>query len=341
MLQKNFTYDLIYFTEIAIGTPPQRLQMLMDISSPETFASSIECQKCLPGDVRYDASRSCSSKTNGTALEFDYGYMYASGNMTVDTFYLDGFQVKNQLFLEATTVEPIGLSWDNIGIIHGILGLTPSSEGSTLNNPSPFMSMVKEKALDRNIFSICLREPRELMFGAVNHERFNSELVRIPLTNKSGRYALTGRWQAEAGYLTLGSEPGIRMSLAGYTTSFSTLSAFMLLPDQLVMDIWKILLFEDMMFLPPSVACEQRRVMPDITFNLAGKNFTLTPYDYTLQWPMEHGGARCVSAILPFGVEQYDEIVLGSAFLQAFYSVFDLDTNTLGRMLVPNPFCSM
>lgn len=159
--------------------------------------------------------------------------------MTIDHFDFDGVQVKNQPFLEATTVEPIGISWDDTSIIHGVVGLTPSSAGSTFRNPSPFMSMVKEKVLDRNLFSMRLREPRELMVGAVNHELFTGHLVKIPLTNKTGRYALTGRWQAEADYLTLGSEPGIRMSLAGYTASFSTGSAFMLLPDRLVMDIWQ------------------------------------------------------------------------------------------------------
>ena len=311
--------------------------MLMDISSPETFVTSIECENCLPGGVRYDASRSCSSRENGTALEFQYRYIFASGNMTADTFYLDEFQIKNQLFLEATTVHPLGISWDDISTVHGILGLTPSSAGSVLNNPSPFMSMVKEKALDRNIFSTSLREPRELIFGAINHERFNSELVQIPLTNKSGRYVLTGRWQAEANYLTLGSEPGIRMSLAGYTTSFSTTSALIFLPQKLVLDVLRILGFEEEKFLPPSIPCEQLRIMPDITFNLAGKNFSLTPYDYTLQWPMEYDTTLCVSAMLPFGVEQHDEIVLGSAFLQAFYSVFDLDTNTVGCKLVLSP----
>ena len=313
--------------------------MQMDISSPETFASSIECERCIPGDARYDASKSCSSRNNGTALDVDYGYMFASGNMTVDTFYLDVFQIKNQPFLEATTVKAVGMSWDDVGIIHGILGLTPSSAGSVLNNSSPFRSMVDEKILDQNILSMCLREPGELMFGAVNHERFNSELVQIPLTNKTGRY-LTGRWQAEAGYLTVGSEPGIKMSLAGYTTSFSTKSAFMFLPRQLVISIWQDLGFEEIPFLIPSVACEYRLIMPDITFNLAGKNFTLTAYDYTLHWPLQPGVARCVSAIIPFGIERNNEMVLGSAFLQAFYSVFDLDTNTVGCKLVPTLFYS-
>lgn len=88
-------------------------------------------------------------------------------------------------------------------------------------------------------------------------------------TNKTGRYAVTGRWQAGADYLTLGSEPSIQMFLASYTSSFSTGSAFIFLPDRMV---------KDFMFMPLSVACEER---PNIVFNLAGRNFSLMPYDYS------------------------------------------------------------
>ena len=309
--------------------------MLIDISSPETFVTSVKCDNCASGDEKYDSTQSRSSKIDGTELNVEDAYMFASGNMIIDTFDFGGFQVKDQPFMEATKVDPIGLSWDDMRIIHGIAGLTPSSAGSVLLNPSPFMSMVKDKVLDRNLFSMRLREPRELLFGAVNPGLFTGDLVQIPLTNETGRHTLTGRWQAEAEYLTIGSEPGIRKSLANYTASFSTGSAFMLLPDRLVIDVWQDLQFEEIMYMPPSVPCERRDVMPSITFNLAGKNFTLTPYDYTFEWPIDQRRTRCVSAMMPFGVEQYDEIVLGSAFLRAFYSVFDLDTCTLGCRSAP------
>lgn len=71
------------------------------------------------------------------------------------------------------------------------------------------------------------------------------------------------------------------MLLAGYTASFSTGSAFIFLPDRMVEDTWQDLEFEDIMFMPLSVACEERHIMPNIVFNLAGRNFTLTPYDYS------------------------------------------------------------
>lgn len=295
--------------------------------------TSVDCKVCAPGDVKYESSKSTSFKSNSTALEVDYGYILASGNITLDTFNFGGYQAKNQAFLEATVVEPFGVSWDDMRAIHGIVGLTPSSAGSVLNNPSPFMTLISEEVLDRNLFSMRLREPRVLTFGALDSELFTGELVQIPLSNKTGRYALTGRWQAEAHYLKIGSDPGIRMSLAGYTASFSTGSAFILLPDRLVFDMWQDLQFEETMYLPPSVSCEKRAYMPDLTLNLAGKNFILTSYDYTFEWPVKQSISRCVSAIMPFGVEQYDEIVLGSAFLRAFYSVFDSDTNTLGCKL--------
>lgn len=83
--------------------------------------------------------------------------------------------------------------------------------------------------------------------------------------------------------MTLGSDPGIRISLAGYTTSFSTRSAFILLPDVLVIGIWHTLQFEEIMSLPPSIECERRNLLPDLIYNLAGKNFTLGPYDYTFE----------------------------------------------------------
>lgn len=290
----------------------------------------MKCKTCARGDVKYNSLASSSFKSNDTVLEVDYGYLFASGHVVSDNFNFNGFRAKNQPFLEATTVEPIGLSWDDMSTIHGIVGLTPSSAGSVLNNPSPFMTMVSENVLDKNLFSMRLREPRELLFGAHDSELFTGDIVRLPLSNKTSQYGLTGRWQTEAKYLTLGSDPGLRIPLAGYAASFSTGSAFIFLPDRIVSDIWRDLEFEELMYMPPSVSCDKLALMPDIIFNLAGRNFTLTPYDYTFEWPMKPSQIRCATAIMPFGIEQYNEIVLGSAFLRTFYSVFDLDTNTIG-----------
>lgn len=162
--------------------------------------------------MKYDSLASSSFKSNNTVLEIDYGYMFASGDLASDTFDFDGFRAKNQPFLEATTVHPMLLSWDDMSTIHGIVGLTPSSAGSVLKNPSPFMTMVSENVLDKNIFSMRLREPREILFGAHDSGLFTGDIVQLPLSNRTSQYGLTGRWQTEAKYLTLGSDPGLRIS---------------------------------------------------------------------------------------------------------------------------------
>ena len=215
------------------------------------------------------------------------------------------------------------------------MGLTPRSTGSDLKLPSPFMTMASQGLLDENVISLRLRAPRELTFGGVNHELFTGNISRIPITNHTSPYGLTGRWQAEATYVAIGSIPGIRVNLKGLTASFSTSTAYILLPDSIAYDILHGLDFDtDINFLPPSITCEQRAMLPEITFNLVGCNFSLTPYDYTFEWPIEGYGIRCVSAIMPIGLPPQDttEIMLGSAFLRTFYSVFDLDGATVGCM---------
>ena len=258
--------------------------------------------------------------------------MIVSGSVSQDTFLFSDRSIKDQKFLEARSVQPIGLSWDSMDDIHGIMGLTPSSAGSSLKIPSLFMTMASQNLLDENIFSIRLREPRELAFGGVNHELFTGNITRIPVTDHTSPYGLTGRWQVDTGYMAVGPIPGMRYSLRGLTASFSTSSAYILLPDVLVYNLLRDLEFEDIAFIPPSVACDKRAFLPHITFNLASHNFSLTPYDWTYEWPMAGGHTRCVSAIMPIGLPDTEttEIRLGSAFLHTFYSVFEIDTKTVG-----------
>ena len=323
---------MVYFTDIGIGDPSQLFQVVVDISSPNTFVTSVRCAYCAPGDGRYDSSASSSFHPNGTAISIDYGWVLVSGNVSQDTFRLANVEIKNQIFVDANHVEPVGMSWDNMNIVHGILGLTPSGADSSLNIPSPLMIIASQGTLDENVFSLRLREPRQLTFGGVNPNLFTGDIIRLPAINKTLSYDLTGRWQAEANYIVIGSTPGVRLDLKGLTASFSTLTASIMLPDLLVYSLLRDLEFEEIMFMPPSVACERQAYLPDITFNLAGHNFTLTPYDYTFEWPMKGSRVRCASAIIPTGLppDQIHEIFLGSAFLHTFYSVFDLDTNTVG-----------
>ena len=156
-------------------------------------------------------------------------------------------------------------------------------------------------------------------------------LSRITLLRTASR----GGGKRKATYVAIGSIPGIRIDLKGLMASFSSSTAYVLLPDSITYDILHGLDFDtDINSLPLYVTCEQRAMLPEITFNPAGSNFSLTSYDYTFEWPIEGYGTRCVNVIMPIGLSPQDttEIMLGSAFVRAFYSIFDLDRPMLGCM---------
>ena len=72
-----------------------------------------------------------------------------------------------------------------------------------------------------------------------------------------------------------------------------------------------------------SIDCSARKHLPDVTLNLGGHNFSITPEDYVLD-----NEGFCFSAFFandhspPFAV-------LGTAFLGKWFSVFDFGTNTI------------
>ena len=305
--------------------------MLLDIGAPETFITSTRCLSSLTTQ-KYDPSLSLTSEQNTTGVSIDNDYIYVYGNIAQDTFDIGGRQIHHQPFVQAAYAYGDTLSDRALSAISGIIGMTPSSLGSITGNPSLFESLVREKALQRNMFSMRLQEPMEILFGGVNHSLFTDELIQIPLTNNTGDHALTGRWQAQVSYLTLGrdSEPGIQMPLSGYTASFGTKSVFIGLPRRLVEAIHQHLNFENYLNVAMRINCALRDSMPNLTLILGGKNFTLTPYEYTHEWMVpDDDEIHCQSALQPFGRDS-KEIVLGTAFLRVFYSVFDLDTRTVG-----------
>ena len=75
-----------------------------------------------------------------------------------------------------------------------------------------------------------------------------------------------------------------------------------------------------------NIECEARKHLPDVTFTLAGHNFSIGPEDYVFEI-----GGSCMSAF--FGRDHLAShrrlAVLGTVFLRKWYSVFDLGTKTI------------
>jgi len=76
-----------------------------------------------------------------------------------------------------------------------------------------------------------------------------------------------------------------------------------------------------------TIECNKRDSLPDLTFTLAGYNFTIGPYDYILEVQ-----GSCISSFMgmDFPSPPGPLVILGDAFLRKWYSVYDLGSDSVG-----------
>jgi saccharopepsin len=191
--------------------------------------------------------------------------------------------------------------------------------------------MVSQGPLDKNLYYLRLAQDGEIMFGGINKDLYGGELVTLPLKRTNDSW-LSGRWGVEARFISLvGAKHNV--ALDGYTAVLESGFSFLAVDPKLLHFFNAYIGAEQVPWYAMPIPCERRALLFDLTFNLAGYNFTIKPYDYTreVQFDDNDGGLRCVSAFERFEAESGEEpyIVLGSAFMEAFYSVFDLDNEAV------------
>jgi saccharopepsin len=123
------------------------------------------------------------------------------------------------------------------------------------------------------------------------------------------------------------------VSLEGYAATLESDFPFISLPAYFLILLENYLGMERKggQYGPKSIDCSKRDELEDFTITLAGHDFAITPYEYTIELTDERlGGHRCMSAFVGTP-DMIDEkyVIIGNRFLRAFYGVFDLDERTV------------
>jgi hypothetical protein len=313
------------------------MPVLIDISSPDSWVTaSIYPRPFCDGVNLYDGNLSSTFHPSNKVAELDYVWIRAAGNITRDTIRFGGLPVPDQAFVVANKLGGGGGPFDQCPMA-GVFGFAPYSTDSILEMPSPFLSMVQQGRLEKELFALRLRKPTELSFGRINPALYQGQFTEVPLTNKTTE-TFSGGWQTEATYMELHGEGGFVANLDGIPTTFSTRLFPMMVPERIHRRLVEGLGLQDIEWFPPSLPCEFRKDMPNITFNLAGKNLTLTPFDYMMPFNIPSVDERCICNIMPiaqYGKSSANEIILGWTFLRSFYSVFDRGVDTISCKYAP------
>ena len=190
-----------YFSEIAIGTPPQTFKVVLDTGSSNLWVPSQECNSiaCYL-HTKYDSSASSTYKKNGSDFEIRYGSGSLSGFVSQDTIQIGDLKVKKQDFAEATS-EP-GLAFA-FGRFDGIMGLGYDTISVNKIVP-PIYNMIDQDLLDDPVFSFYLGntangdgDESEAMFGGINKDHYTGKMTKIPLRRKA-------YWEVDLDAISLG-----------------------------------------------------------------------------------------------------------------------------------------
>ncbi|CEL07294.1 Putative Aspartic proteinase (Precursor) [Aspergillus calidoustus] len=309
-----------YFSEIELGTPPQSFKVVLDTGSSNLWVPSSEC-----GSIacylhqKYDSSASSTYKKNGSEFAIQYGSGSLSGFVSQDTLKIGDLKVKGQDFAEATS-EP-GLAFA-FGRFDGILGLGFDTISVNKIVP-PFYKMIEQGLLDEPVFAFYLGDANkegdssEATFGGIDKDHYTGELINIPLRRKA-------YWEVDLDAIALGDDVA---ELDNTGVILDTGTSLIALPSNLAEMINTEIGAKKGFTGQYSVDCATRDSLPDITFTLTGHNFTIGPYDYTLEVQ-----GSCISAFM--GMDFPEPVgplaILGDAFLRKWYSVYDLGNSAVG-----------
>lgn len=216
-------------------------------------------------------------------------------------------KVFGALFQEATFDGIFGLAFDNI-----------ASGDAT----PPFYNLMNDGLLHKPIFSLWLNgtddtdRSGELILGGVDRSRFSGNVVFSPVIRK-------GYWEVGLQRFQVGPEKfGMKRNAA-----ISSATTLIVVPEVDSHRIHRVLKMTPTPDGRHTIPCGLVGSLPDIYLTMAGKDLILTPNDYIIHW---HG--ECMSAFVGHDIQSPTGPiwVLGSIFLKAYYTVFDMERNRVG-----------
>ncbi|KAG7885767.1 hypothetical protein KL938_000799 [Ogataea parapolymorpha] len=310
-----------YFTEIQLGTPGQSFKVILDTGSSNLWVPSSDCTSlaCYL-HTKYDHDESSTYQKNGSSFAIQYGSGSLEGYVSQDTLTIGDLVIPKQDFAEATS-EP-GLAFA-FGKFDGILGLAYDTISVNRIVP-PIYNAINLGLLDTPQFGFYLgdtskseQDGGEATFGGYDVSKYTGDITWLPVRRKA-------YWEVKFSGIALGDEYA---PLENTGAAIDTGTSLIALPSQLAEILNSQIGAEKSWSGQYQIDCDKRDSLPDLTFNFDGYNFTISPYDYTLEV-----SGSCISAFTPMDLPAPigPMAIIGDAFLRRYYSVYDLGRDAVG-----------
>ncbi|XP_010434351.1 PREDICTED: aspartic proteinase oryzasin-1-like [Camelina sativa] len=297
------SYGDIYYGEITIGTPGQRFTVVFDTGSSDLWVPSGNWPGTEPHNL-YDSQRSSTYKPNGKDVELKYGQGSLTGFLSIDTVDVGGITITDQYFTEGryTPEEDPFRKYT----FDGVLGLGSLQNSMTETTPV-WDSMMKQEKIEKKIFSIWYGrsndagEGGEIVFGGTNPAHYTGEHVYVTVGEARHNFQMNNIFVGTID--TKKCSAGCDAFVDSGTTNIQG-------PPDMIKDI------NGRIDAAPN--CSNYENLPDVTFTIQGRSYSVSPLDYI----RKVGDRHCTSR---FEGSDYDDWVLGMPFIRAFHTVFDYE----------------
>ncbi|KAM7235379.1 hypothetical protein CapIbe_014199 [Capra ibex] len=323
--------DTQYYGEIGIGTPPQTFKVIFDTGSANLWVPSTKCSPLYTAceiHSLYDSLESSSYVENGTEFTIYYGSGNVKGFLSQDLVTVGGITV-TQTFGEVTELP---LRPFMLAKFDGVLGM--GFPAQAVGGVTPvFDHILAQRVLTEDVFSVYYsRDSKnshllggEIVLGGSDPQYYQENFHYVSISKP-------GSWQIRMKGVSVRSTT--LLCEEGCMVVVDTGASYISGPTSSLRLLMEALGAKELSIDEYVVNCNQMPTLPDISFHLGGKAYTLTSADYVLQDPYNNDDL-CTLALHGMDIPPPTGPVwvLGATFIRKFYTEFDRRNNRIGFAL--------
>jgi len=309
-----------YYGQVSVGTPAQNFNVIYDTGSANLWVPNKKVGLAGILKHKYKSSASSTYVANGTVFKIQYGSGPVSGIWSEDTVTMGGLPIKSQTFAEVEDASGLGMGGLSyaLGKFDGILGLG-WDHISVDGVKTPFHQLVDSGELAKPEFAFYLGNNADgtLVMGGTDPNHYTGDFSYVPLKKED-------YWRIALDDVKLAGKSMSTTKTAILDSGTSLLAGPKAEVDKIAAAVGAT----------PLVKAEYKidcnKAAPDLTFTLAGKDYTFTKAEYTI-----NSGSVCLFAMMGIDIPAPNGPlwILGDVFMRKYYTVFDWGNKQLGFAL--------